>query len=238
MDEHFFGKAPSDNPMADDQTSWEQAVASAAQAQKSRGELPAALERLVREILEPEAPWQDLLRHSVMNRIGHDERTWSRSRRRSLVQQGIYLPGMTGKGSGVLVYCGDTSGSMSDREHAKGLGELQSILCDAKPEVCHVLYGDAKVHTHTIMEQDDDVQRLVKENALRGGGGTSFIPFFDWCTEKGVTPDTLVLFTDSYGSFPSEHPGYPVIVCSTTPKEDAEHYLPDWAHVFIHVKEL
>lgn len=238
FDEHFHDQEAADEP-GNDEAAWQQSVAAAAQAasQKSQGNLPAPLQRIIDRILNPEVPWQEQLRAHVSKRIGHEERTWTRLRRRDLLQRGIALPGMAGKGSGIIVWCGDTSGSMSDNEQSKGLGELQSILCDAKPEECHVLYGDAKVCTHTLMEQDSDVRDLVKNNAIQGGGGTDFRPFFDWCAENlNRRPDTLVLFTDSYGTYPQTHPGYPVIICSTVAEDQAS--VPDWGHIFIHVKNL
>ena len=51
---------------------------------------------------------------------------------------------------------------------------------------------------------------------LGGGGGTSFIPPFEWLEERGIRPDCLVYFTDMGGSFPQDDPGFPVIWCDTT----------------------
>jgi predicted metal-dependent peptidase len=42
----------------------------------------------------------------------------------------------------------------------------------------------------------------------RGGGGTSFVPFFDWAgqQESGGTQPLCIYFTDGYGSFPQAPP--------------------------------
>jgi predicted metal-dependent peptidase len=47
--------------------------------------------------------------------------------------------------------------------------------------------------------------------ALRGGGGTSFIPVFDWIASRDRAPDLLVYFTDADGAFPAHEPAYPVL---------------------------
>lgn len=48
-----------------------------------------------------------------------------------------------------------------------------------------------------------------------GGGGTDFGPCFEWLHERGITPQTLIFFTDLYGSFPHSAPPYPVLWAST-----------------------
>ncbi len=49
--------------------------------------------------------------------------------------------------------------------------------------------------------------------AAKGGGGTSFVPFFDWVTkqeEEGAQPLCIYL-TDGYGTFPHTPPASPVL---------------------------
>ena len=46
---------------------------------------------------------------------------------------------------------------------------------------------------------------------ISGGGGTNFVPVFDWIERQDVTPELLVYFTDAEGRFPEHEPGYPVI---------------------------
>ena len=44
-----------------------------------------------------------------------------------------------------------------------------------------------------------------------GGGGTSFVPVFEWIERQGGRPDSLVYFTDAVGEFPKKAPDYPVL---------------------------
>ncbi|CAK0762064.1 hypothetical protein CCP3SC15_2810001 [Gammaproteobacteria bacterium] len=47
--------------------------------------------------------------------------------------------------------------------------------------------------------------------SLQGGGGTSFLPVFDWLASRDRTPDLLTYFTDAEGQFPPSEPSYPVL---------------------------
>ena len=46
---------------------------------------------------------------------------------------------------------------------------------------------------------------------IKGCGGTSFLPVFDWVERAGLFPDLLIYFTDAQGAFPPEAPHYPVV---------------------------
>jgi predicted metal-dependent peptidase len=52
---------------------------------------------------------------------------------------------------------------------------------------------------------------LCLPRQFAGGGGTSFVPVFDWIVRHGQQPDTLLYFTDADGEFPQEAPNYPVL---------------------------
>jgi predicted metal-dependent peptidase len=231
LDEHLDPIDADASNQTHSEEGWQLAIAAAANAAKAQGKLPAMLERFVDQLLEPQKPWQELLRASISARIGRDERTWRRPRRRSLVESNVYLPGMTGSGSGVLAVFVDTSGSIGQIEFDTFCGELQSILTDAKPEACHILFGDARVHSHVLLDEWGDARDAFKK--ARGGGGTDFRPFWVWLDEQKVVPDTAVLLTDTYGSYPDASP-FPLIVCST--EAEANSRAPEFPHKMIHVE--
>jgi len=54
-------------------------------------------------------------------------------------------------------------------------------------------------------------EELKLPRNFQGGGGTSFIPVFDWVEQQGTQPETLIYFTDAQGAFPEAPPNYPVI---------------------------
>lgn len=124
------------------------------------------------------------------------------------------MPSYTGFGAGVVVVAVDTSGSISQKELTIFLTELQNILDVAKPELVYLVPCDARVHEVTQLSADDNLAGM--NIPLGGGGGTSFIPVFDWIEENGIDPAALVYLTDMYGSFPEEKPPYTVIWAATS----------------------
>lgn len=198
---------------------WKRAVQTAANAAKAQGQLPAGLERFVDELLNPKVPWVEKLRSTFMKIAGRIATTWTKPHRRRLITQKVILPSYTGFGAGVIVFVCDTSGSMSTPEMAQGLGECDNIVVDCNPKEVILLGCDARINSEFRLYPGDS----LRENPppLGGGGGTSFKPPFKWLEDEGIRPDCLVYFTDMYGDFPDEDPGYPVIWCSTSENMEA-----------------
>ena len=46
---------------------------------------------------------------------------------------------------------------------------------------------------------------------IKGGGGTSFVPVFEWAEKQDRQPELLVYFTDAEGQFPKQEPVCPTI---------------------------
>jgi predicted metal-dependent peptidase len=58
-----------------------------------------------------------------------------------------------------------------------------------------------------------------------GGGGTSFIPVFEYVNVEARDAKLLIYFTDGYGSFPEPHDvEIPTIWVSTSRGAEKEHY--------------
>ena len=114
-----------------------------------------------------------------------------------LIHQGLYVETLESQSITAAVHI-DTSGSLNNAE-AQGqfLAELKGIL-NAYPGVNVLLtYGDTDLHGPFELTQDTVIP------PPKGGGGTSFVPFFENAEE--LEPNTpLVVFTDGYGCFPSD----------------------------------
>ena len=118
-----------------------------------------------------------------------------------LIHQGIYVETLESQGLTTAVHI-DTSGSLNNAEtQGQFLAELKGIL-NVYPGVQVLLtYGDTDLHGPLELSQDTVIP------LPKGGGGTSFVPFFEHAEE--LEPNTLlVVFTDGYGCFPSscDHP--------------------------------
>lgn len=186
------------------QNEWKGAVAQAAAAAKGRGHLPAALDRLVKELLFPEVPWAVLLR-DLLQRCARNDYSWTQPNRRYL-SAGVVLPALISDELPPIVLGIDTSGSITQELLDKFCAETSGIL-EAYNTTIHVVYCDARVQkTETLTRAD-----LPLSMKTHGGGGTDFRPVFDWVEQNRIEPACVICLTDLLGSFPDKEPDYPVL---------------------------
>ncbi len=190
-------------------TAWKTAVASAVNAARIQGKLPAGLARVLEEVLNPQVDWREHIKGLFARRVGTGSYDWRKPDRRLIVRD-IYAPGRSGFGAGTVVIGVDTSGSIGKRELDMFLGEVAGILDDVRPQRILMMWCDAKVHRVDEANEAGDLNHIRAQGAP-GGGGTSFVPVFSEINSLGIEPDALVYLTDGYGDFPKDVPSYPVI---------------------------
>jgi len=125
---------------------------------------------------------------------------------RRFIHQKLYLEEMQGESVDVAIVI-DTSGSIGNDELSAFMGEIQAIL-DAYPQIKGSLFfADADLYGPY------DFSRNAPIPAAKGGGGTSFCPFFEWvATEENNSRLPLcIYFTDGYGDFPEKPPQSPLL---------------------------
>jgi predicted metal-dependent peptidase len=214
FDEHLQpgtsqGKAPSQASQERDESTWKTAVAAALNAAKVQGKLPAGLERLLGELLEPQVDWKDHIASLFARKVGSGSYDWRKPDRRLIVRD-MYAPGRSGFGAGCVVVGIDTSGSIGQLELDMFFAEMSGILEDVRPKRLLVMWCDAHVHRVDEVEEASDLTAL-RAGKAPGGGGTSFVPVFEEIEKMGLEPDALVYLTDGMGDFPGKAPSYPVI---------------------------
>ena len=186
---------------------WQAALAAA----KTQGKLPANLERIINELLEPQVSWAEKIQAFFARKVGSGSYDWRRPDRRLIVRD-IYSPGRSGFGTGTVVVVVDTSGSIGQREIDYFLTEVGGIIADVNPKRLFLVWCDAQVAGYEEIDDRTDLKRLKP----RGGGGTDFRPPFQWVKDMQLEPDALVYLTDLYGAFPNEPAPYPVIWARTS----------------------
>ena len=184
---------------------WQQTLAEAAQAAKMSGHLPSALEIFINGQLAPKVRWAEALSRFMTER-SPDDYSWQRPNRR-FIGGGLFMPSRQSSNTlGEIVVAIDTSGSMTQELLERVAAELNDIKQAARPTKLHVVYCDSDIQHVDTFGLHDDI-----ELALRGGGGTSFQPVFDWIEENEINPRCLVYFTDGYAEFPEQPHSYPVM---------------------------
>jgi predicted metal-dependent peptidase len=223
------GKDPSAAAAARNDDQWKAEVAAGASAAKAMGKLPAGLERLLGEILNPQVDWKDHI-HSLMNRVAGSGGYNYEVAESELILREIYAPSRSGFGAGTVVVGIDTSGSIGPKELDMFFAEMSGILEDIKPKRLFIMWCDARVDRVDECEETSDLN-TIRAKKVPGGGGTSFIPVFAEIDKLGIQPDALVYLTDGYGSFPDKAPNYPVIWGSITPKGGVKYPFGDVVQV-------
>jgi predicted metal-dependent peptidase len=204
------GNTPEDTPPRDVQE-WQQAVAGALAVARAQGKSPAAFEMMFGNMLEPKVDWTEHLKALIARRVGSGGYDFRKPDRRLIVRD-IIAPGRTGHGAGLVIIGMDSSGSIyaDPKLIDRWMGELTGIMEDVRPKEVWVIWCDAEVKRIDELTDSSDIDEIRYKGAI-GGGGTSFVPVFDYIEEKGVHPDCLLYLTDGDGSFPDQAPRYAVI---------------------------
>jgi len=163
----------------------------AAQIARRQGNLPSGLERLVKELLEPKVNWKNILQEFVTQNSRNDYSMAKPNKR--YIPMGVYLPILEKPELGELVIAIDTSGSLNEKDLAEIAAEIRSIMATYEVTL-HVIYCDARVHPPV----DEFTRGEDVELKMRGGGGTDYVPVFDYIKNNGIDPICLVYFTDGY----------------------------------------
>jgi predicted metal-dependent peptidase len=182
-------------------------VSAARQCERMRGTLPARVESLLSELLDPKLRWQELLAQFVTTCYAGKRRWLPPSRRH--VAQGLYLPSLRGEKLKAIVAV-DTSGSTT-AELPMFFGELSSLLNSFGDYELTVIQCDANIQS---VEHFDNFQPLPPDHKwkTRGFGGTDFRPVFQYLTaHPELEPSLLIFFTDGGGPAPQNPPPYPVL---------------------------
>ena len=192
-----------------------EAVARALSAAKAVGNVPGFIERLCEEIINPQVNWREHIRMILTGKLGSRRETWLNPNRRRLVLNPIiYMPGRRGHGAELVAVWIDNSGSIGKGEYNAFFSEIGGILVDCRPKRLLVGWCDAQVRrTEWASSLEEFWDHAYKPT--EGGGGTSFVPPFQWMKANDVAPETVVYLTDLYGPFPSR-PAYDVVWCATT----------------------
>lgn len=217
-------------------TAWKQAVEVAhkiTMESVERGNGGAEMLKFFEQFLEPVVSWTDMITGTFAKKVGAGSYDYRRPDRR-LITRDIYAPGRSGHGARRIVVVSDTSFSIFriPKLLERFFGEMYGIISDCRPMEVIVIWCDAVVQRTVVLESVEDLAEEHKHGA-EGGGGTSFIPPFEWIKEQGYDDvDALVYLTDLEGDFPEkeDEPYYPVIWATINHDKEVQATVP-WGEV-------
>lgn len=187
------------------ETHWRNAMQQAmvvARSSNSQGSIPAGIQRELSALTQAQLDWRSYLWRYLVRTptdfTGFDRRFIGRK---------LYLEALEGESVQVSVAV-DTSGSVGEQEMQLFLGEVRGILSAYPHLSCELYYVDAQAYGPYSLSNDSKIPPPV------GGGGTSFVPFFEKIKERHTdwrNDGVCVYLTDGYGTFPQAPPELPVL---------------------------
>ena len=170
-----------------------QAIIQAAQSAEA-GTIPKGVERLIKDVTDPQMPWRELLQTNLTSAIRTDY-SWMRPSRRAWHMDAV-MPGMTPGEEIDVVVSLDMSGSISNKQAQAFLSEIAGMMDSFDGYKVHVFCFDTKWYN----PQDFTSENLdtIDTYEPQGGGGTDFDVIFDYLKEHAIEPKRLIVFTDGY----------------------------------------
>ena len=156
------------------------------------GNLPAEIERMIKELTEPKMNWREILRQQIQSTIKNDF-TFQRPSRKAW-HTGAILPGMNYDQTIDIAIAIDMSGSIGNEQGADFLGEIQGIMQEYQDYNIKVWCFDTKVYNEADFTADNGTE--LADYKLMGGGGTDFMCNWDYMKEQGIEPKRFIMFTD------------------------------------------
>jgi len=184
------------------------------------GSLPEHMRRILDKLLNPVLDWRTILQN-YMTAFSKEDYSFSRPNRRFMPDH--YLPGMHSESLGEIAVAIDTSGSVSPKEFAVFLTEINDIKESLRPTSTRVITFDTRIHDDIQLTADQPIDEVE----LHGGGGTDLRPVFKRMKDK--EPIVLIIFSDLYCDEIRSDPGYPVIWIAVNHK-DAKVNFGDLIH--------
>lgn len=151
--------------------------------------------REINNLLAPKISWKNYLKELIEPYLSD----WSFTEKdRRYIGSPFFIPSLSG--DKVYVYVAiDTSGSITDDELNTFISECVGILNSYERVEIKIIVCDAVIQD---VFNVSNVPTLEKCN-MNGGGGTNFIPVFDYVQKDNATNNKfLVYFTDGMGSYP------------------------------------
>jgi predicted metal-dependent peptidase len=170
-----------------------EAMLNAAQA-AGAGNVPAGVQRMIKELTEPKMNWRELLRQQIQSTIKSDY-TFSRPSRKGQMS-GAILPGMNFAETIDICIGLDMSGSIGNDQAADFLGEVKGIMDEYKDYKIKIWCFDTVVYGEDDFSADDG--RDLTEYEIKGGGGTDFMANWRYMRENDIQPKKFLMFTDGY----------------------------------------
>lgn len=215
FDDHGYWNKIADNPVV--QEIWNKRIVDLANELSARdpsslkGNIPLCIQRMIDKLKNKHSDWRSLLDAFVQEDVC--DYSFNPPDRR-FDGQDFFLPDFNEKEESVknILFMIDASGSMSDNMITDAFAEIKSAIDQFGGKLEGFLgFIDAGVKPPVPFASVDDLLSIRPV----GGGGTDFDIIFEYVKKEmsDNPPDSIVILTDGYASFPNEEDanGIPVL---------------------------
>ena len=208
-------------------------IASMSEGSKSRGTVPAGIERIINELKNPILDWRTILNDFVQEDIC--DYSFSPPDKR-MEDSPFFLPDFNEKDESAknLLFMIDTSGSMSNDAITDCYSEIYGAIQQFNGKLTGKLGFFDAVVVEPVPFEDEDEFKIIRP---KGGGGTSFHIIFDYVREKmqDDPPVSIIILTDGYAPYPDEAAAMDIPVLWIINNKEAQP--PSWGKVARMIEE-
>lgn len=160
---------------------------------KMKGNIPAGLDRYIKDILHPTINWRQQLYKYIVSQIPFDYSYRNQSKKSHSL--GIYMPTVLKESIDVVASI-DTSGSISTEDVTEFVGELKGIASSFNNVTITLLICDCKIHDVITINSNhnEELENII----IKGYGGTSHKPVTEYIINEMPTAKVLIALTDGY----------------------------------------
>jgi predicted metal-dependent peptidase len=156
---------------------------------KNRSNSTNSVFQIFKDFITVEIPWEVLLEKAVLKQLAlsrpSDDRTW-RTINKKILCHNYILPGKDQEETiDTILFCIDTSGSMSDTDIKKAINIVDQSY--HKEHNIRLIMHDTIIQQNIILSDINDIYKVI------GRGGTSHQPVFDWIENYIKENDDLSL---------------------------------------------
>jgi predicted metal-dependent peptidase len=170
-----------------------EAVMQAAQA-AGAGNVPASIQRMIKELTEPKMNWREILRQQIQSTIKNDY-SFMRPNRKGWHMNAI-LPGTQFEDTIDICISIDMSGSIGDEQAKDFMSEIKGIMEEYKDFRIKIWCFDTSIYNEA--DFDGYTMDSFMEYEPMGGGGTDFEANWEYMKENDIQPKKFIMFTDGY----------------------------------------
>ncbi len=165
------------------------------------GELGEALRRAFK-LKKAHINWQDELRGALQDHY-RDDFSFAKPSKK-LLHADLYLPSASSSRFKFVVAV-DSSGSIDEELLSEFISELNHIVATIPNYEIDLVVCDDRIRSHQKFYTGEKLDLYIE-----GGGGTSFVPLFEFVDKHLDGVDLLIYFSDLDGKFPLVAPSYGV----------------------------